>query len=140
MGRVFPERLSNMLNVLLVIHLLVALAMILLILVQRTAQDGGGLTGGGTMGGVFTARGSANVLTRTTAVLATIFIMSSLGLTWLAGKDGAQRVDVKALVPPAASAPAAPQTAPQNAVPPQPLTAKDVKPEAPVVPKVPMAQ
>ena len=66
-------------TVLLVIHLLLAVALILVVLAQRTAQDGGGLTGGGsTMGGLFTARGSANLLTRTTSVLATAFICTSL--------------------------------------------------------------
>lgn len=72
-------------NVLLVVHLIIAVAMILLILIQRNAQDGGGLMGGGgTMGGLFTARGSANALTRTTAILAAAFIATSLLLTILA--------------------------------------------------------
>lgn len=72
-------------DVLLVIQLLVAIALVAVILIQRTAQDGGGLAGGGsTMGGMFTARGSANLLTRTTAVLATIFIVNSLALGILA--------------------------------------------------------
>jgi len=66
-------------TVLIVIHLLIAVALICVILMQRTAQDGGGLMGGsGTMGGLFTARGSANLLTRTTAVLATLFMVMSL--------------------------------------------------------------
>jgi preprotein translocase subunit SecG len=66
-------------NVLLVIHLLVAIALIFVVLMQRSAQDGGGLMGGGgTMGGLFTSRGSANLLSRTTAVLATLFIVLSL--------------------------------------------------------------
>lgn len=72
-------------TVLLVVLLLVVIAMIIVILLQRTAQDGGGLMGGSsTMGGLFTARGSANFLTRTTAVLATIFIVISLVLAYLA--------------------------------------------------------
>lgn len=75
-------------NVLLVVHLIIAVAMILLILIQRNAQDGGGLlgSGGGTMGGMFTARGSANVLSRTTAFLAIAFIVTSLLLTVLANQ------------------------------------------------------
>lgn len=78
-------------NVLLVVHLIIAVAMILLILIQRNAQDGGGLMGGGgTMGGLFTARGSANALTRTTAILAVSFIVTSLLLTILAN-HGAPR-------------------------------------------------
>ncbi|MDD3028993.1 MAG: preprotein translocase subunit SecG [Alphaproteobacteria bacterium] len=72
-------------NVLLVLQLILAIALVAVILLQRTAQDGGGLMGGsGTMGGLFTARGSANLLTRTTAVLATLFILNSLALGILA--------------------------------------------------------
>lgn len=75
-------------SVILVIHLLLALALIATILLQRTAQDGGGLTGGGsTMGGLFTARGSANLLTRTTAILATLFICTSLTLGIMASSS-----------------------------------------------------
>lgn len=74
-------------NVLLVVHLIIAVAMILLILIQRNAQDGGGLLGGGSsFGGMFTARGGANVLTRATTFLAAAFIITSLGLTILASQ------------------------------------------------------
>jgi len=73
-------------TVLLVIHMMLAVALIMVILMQRSAQDGGGLMGGSsTMGGLFTARGSANLLTRTTAVLATAFICTSLLLGIIAG-------------------------------------------------------
>lgn len=132
-------------NVILVVHLLVALAMILLILIQRTAQDGGGLTGGGTMGGMFTARGSANMLSRTTAILATIFIVTSLVLTVLASRQGTTQrtldIESKTGNPPVA-APQVPGAPPVPGTPtaPVPLTAKDVKPTAPVAPAVPMAQ
>jgi preprotein translocase subunit SecG len=75
-------------TVLLVVHLMLAVALIIAILVQRTAQDGGGLMGGSsTMGGLFTARGSANLLTRTTAVLATLFICTSLALGVIASRS-----------------------------------------------------
>jgi preprotein translocase subunit SecG len=74
--------------VLLVIQFLIAIALIGIILIQRTSQDGGGLMGGGggggTMGGLFTARGSANLLTKTTAILATLFIINSLALGFIA--------------------------------------------------------
>lgn len=74
-------------SVILVVHLLLALALIAVILLQRTAQDGGGLTGGSsTMGGLFTARGSANLLTRTTAILATLFICTSMTLGIMASR------------------------------------------------------
>src|SRR6202041_2436499 len=76
--------------VLLVVQILIAIVLIGIILVQRTSQDGGGLMGGGgggTMGGLFTARGSANLLTKTTAVLATLFIINSLALGYIASRE-----------------------------------------------------
>lgn len=68
---------------LLVVHALLALALVAVILLQKS--EGGGLTGGGNAGGLVSARGAADLLTRTTAILATLFIVSSLGLAWLAG-------------------------------------------------------
>lgn len=79
-------------NVLIVIHLILAIALILVVLLQKTAQDGGGLVGGsGTMGGLFTTRGSANLLTRTTAILATAFIATSLLLGIVAARQHKSR-------------------------------------------------
>jgi len=75
-------------TVLLVVQLILAVALVIVILLQRTAQDGGGLAGGGsTMGGLFTARGSANFLTRLTSILATVFIVNSLALGILASRE-----------------------------------------------------
>ena len=71
-----------MANVLLVAYLLIVLALIVVILLQRS--EGGALgIGGGGGGGLMTARGSANLLTRTTAILATLFFALALGLTIL---------------------------------------------------------
>jgi preprotein translocase subunit SecG len=75
-------------NVLLVIHLLVALAMIGAVLLQRSEGGalgmGGGGGGGGGMGGFLTGRGTANLLTRATAILAAAFMVTSLTLSILA--------------------------------------------------------
>jgi preprotein translocase subunit SecG len=68
-------------NVLLVAYLLIVLALIAVILLQRS--EGGGLGMGGGGGGFMTARGSANLLTRTTAILATLFFVTAIGLTIL---------------------------------------------------------
>ena len=77
-------------NVLLVIHLMLALAMIGVVLLQRS--EGGGLgIGGGGMGGFLTGRGTANLLTRATAVLAAGFMLTSIGLTILASGSGERR-------------------------------------------------
>lgn len=68
-------------SVLLVAYLLIVLALIAVILLQRS--EGGALGIGGGGGGLMTARGSANLLTRTTAILATLFFAMAIGLTVL---------------------------------------------------------
>src|SRR5262245_21119612 len=73
-----------MLTVIIVIHLLIVLAMIGTVLLQRS--EGGGL-GIGSSGGFLTSRGTANVLTRTTALLAAGFFATSLLLSILASID-----------------------------------------------------
>tara|TARA_B100000676_G_C17394278_1_gene491787 strand:- start:25 stop:477 length:453 start_codon:yes stop_codon:yes gene_type:complete len=76
--------------VVLVIHLMLALALIATILVQQS--EGGGLGiggGGGGMGGLATARGTANLLTRTTTILAICFFCTSLGLSLIAKEKSA---------------------------------------------------
>ena len=88
---------------LLVVHALLALALVGVILMQRS--EGGGLTGGGSTGGLVSARGAADLLTRTTAVLATLFIVSSLGLAMLAGASRQERPIDTTLARPAAGAP-----------------------------------
>jgi preprotein translocase subunit SecG len=106
-------------NVLLVIHLLLALGLVGVILMQKS--EGGVLGMGGGGGGFMTGRAAGNLLTRTTAILATCFLLSSLGLALLANgqRSGGSIVDQ----PPAAAEPApAPAAEP----------AKPVEPSAPV--------
>jgi preprotein translocase subunit SecG len=69
-------------TVLIVIHLMVVVAMVGVVLLQRSEGGGLGIGGGG---GFLTSRGTANMLTRTTAILAGIFFLSSLMLSILAG-------------------------------------------------------
>jgi preprotein translocase subunit SecG len=72
-------------TVIIVIHLMVVIALVAVVLVQRS--EGGGLgIGGGS--GFMTARGAANALTRTTAILAAIFFATSLGLSIMARYQG----------------------------------------------------
>jgi len=69
----------------LTVHVLVGLAVIGLVLVQHgKGADVGASFGGGASGSLFGASGSANFLSRTTAVLATVFFITSLTLTYLA--------------------------------------------------------
>jgi preprotein translocase subunit SecG len=72
-------------TVLLVAYLLIVVALIGVILVQRS--EGGGLGMGGNAGGLMTVRGSANLLTRTTAVLAALFFATAIALTVLSSLD-----------------------------------------------------
>jgi preprotein translocase subunit SecG len=101
---------------LLVVHGLLALALVGVILMQRS--EGGGLgIGGGSSGGLISARGAADLLTRTTAILATLFIVSSLGLAVLAGASRADRPIDTTLARPAQVPEGAPAPAPGKAPP-----------------------
>ena len=72
-------------TVIILIHLMIVLAMVGLVLLQKS--EGGGLGMGGGTGGFLSSRGTSNVLTRTTAILAALFFVTSLFLSILAGMD-----------------------------------------------------
>jgi preprotein translocase subunit SecG len=77
-----------MTTIILVIHLLLALALIGVVLLQRS--EGGALgIGSGGAGSLFTSRGAANILTRTTAILAVAFFITSIALTIIARREHA---------------------------------------------------
>ncbi len=102
-------------NVLLVIHLMLAISMIGVVLLQRSEGGGlgiggGGGGGGGGMGGFLTGRGTANLLTRATAILAGCFMLTSIALTILASGSGERRsiVDEMPVSAPAQEEPAIP--------------------------------
>lgn len=67
-------------SVLLIIHLLVTLSLIVVVLLQRSEGGGLGIGSSGGMGGFMTGRGTANLLTRTTAILGATFFALSLAL------------------------------------------------------------
>jgi preprotein translocase subunit SecG len=73
-------------TVVIVVHLMLVLAMIGVIMLQKS--EGGGL-GIGSSGGFMTSRGTANVLTRATAILAAGFFLTSLALSIIAGHSRA---------------------------------------------------
>jgi preprotein translocase subunit SecG len=77
--------MMNTLNVLaLIAHVLIAAAIIGLVLLQKgKGADAGAGFGAGASGTVFGARGAANFLSRSTAVMATLFFATSLGLAYL---------------------------------------------------------
>ncbi len=77
-------------TILLVLHLLIALAMIVLVLLQRS--EGGALGIGGGGGGMMSARGLGDALSRSTAILAAMFFLTSIGLTIISTVERNQSV------------------------------------------------
>ncbi len=107
-----------MTTVLLLIHLFVTLALIGVVLIQRSEGGGLGIGTSQGMGAFMGGRGTANLLTRTTAILGTIFFALSLALALMnRGTVGAGKSLLDAAPPPASSAPAAPAAPPAPAVP-----------------------
>ena len=81
-------------EVLLVIHLMLAIAIVITVLLQRSEGGALGMGGGGGSGvggGLMTGREAANLLTRSTAILAACFFATSLTLTILAGNSSDSR-------------------------------------------------
>ena len=66
---------------LIVIQLILAVLLVVLVLLQGSDNEGLGLGGGGGTGGMMSARGSANLLSRLTAITATLFMVMSVVLT-----------------------------------------------------------
>lgn len=126
-------------TVLIVVHLMVVLALIGIVLIQRSEGGGLGIGGGGGGGGFFSARGSANVLTRATAILAALFFLTSLSLTVLAGwgRGPTTIFNAPASVPGAPAAPGA--GGPSGNVLDQ-LKGAQPAPAAPSGPQVPQSQ
>jgi preprotein translocase subunit SecG len=103
-----------MITVLLIVHLFVTLALIGVVLIQRSEGGGLGIGSSQGMGSFMSGRGTANLLTRTTAILAAIFMLLSLTLALL--NKGTSGVGASILdnppSAPAASAPATPAAPP----------------------------
>jgi preprotein translocase subunit SecG len=124
-------------NIVIGFHVLVALVIIGLVLLQHgKGADMGSGFGGGSSGSLFGATGSANFLSRATAVLATVFFLTSLGLAYLATnkpKSGGGVLDAVKTQPATGSEKAA-EKAPEKA----PEKSASDKPAA-EVPKAPAA-
>lgn len=99
--------------VLLIIHLFVTIALIGVVLIQRSEGGGLGIGSSQGMGSFMSGRGTANLLTRTTAILATIFMALSLTLALMnRGTTGVGGGGGLLANPPPASAPATPAPPP----------------------------
>src|SRR5579875_2598368 len=103
-----------MTTVLLIIHLFVTLALIGVVLIQRSEGGGLGIGGSQGMGSFMSGRGTANLLTRTTAILATIFMALALALGLINRNTGEGSI-LNSPPPPAATSPAPAGSAPASA-------------------------
>lgn len=103
-----------MFTFLLVVQAIIAAALVTVILMQRS--EGGGLTSSGSPSGLMSARGAADFLTRSTAVLASAFVLMSILLAFLAANRNATSVDtsLQRRVPAAPAAGAPPVAQPQQ--------------------------
>jgi preprotein translocase subunit SecG len=101
-----------MTTVIIVIHLMVVVAMVGLVLLQRS--EGGALGIGGGSGAFMSGRGAANMLTRSTGILAAVFFVTSFGLALLARYQGSPSdiFDTLTGQPPASETPAEPTSLP----------------------------
>ncbi len=100
-------------SVILVVHILAGVGVVGLVLLQHgKGADMGAAFGSGASGSLFGATGSANFLSRATAVLAAVFFLTSLGLSYVSNSRPTRATSVMDSVPAPSSAPALPPAAP----------------------------
>ncbi|HEY7991851.1 MAG TPA: preprotein translocase subunit SecG [Stellaceae bacterium] len=118
-----------MIAVITVVHIFLAVALVAVIMLQKS--EGGALgIGGGGMSGFMTGRSTANLLTRTTAGIAVVFFLTSLALAMLAGHGRVAHSVVEGPIP----------SAPVKSAPASPAPAKPAPPPAPATPSAPLAK
>jgi preprotein translocase subunit SecG len=115
-------------TVLLLIHIMVALALVGVVLLQRSEGGALGIGGGG---GFMTGRSAGNALTKTTAILAACFFATSLVLSILAGQHGG----APSILSPSGGGGLAPLQMPSS-----PAPAAPGAPAAPPAPQAPQSQ
>ncbi len=127
-----------MITVILVVHIMLAIALTGVILVQKS--EGGALgMGGGGMGGFMSGRSAANLLTRSTAVIAGCFFLTSIALALISSHQRAPHSIIDSGAPPASNAPAGPlvptpSTAPNLPAPNLPAPNQTPAPSTPAAP------
>jgi preprotein translocase subunit SecG len=126
-------------TIILVIHLMLAVALIGSVLLQKSEGGALGIGGGGGMSGFMTGRSTANLLTRTTAILAGAFFATSILLVILAAHRNEARSIIEQSAPPitAPSAPASAPAAPSAPGAPQPPASAPGAPQPPSAPGTP---
>jgi preprotein translocase subunit SecG len=117
-----------MFTVVVVIHLLLAVALVAVILLQKSEGGALGIGGGGGMSGFMTGRSTANLLTRTTAVLTAGFFGTSIALAMIAahGRASVSVIDQPVTTQPAPLTPATPGS--------------PAKPQVPAAPAAPLTK
>ena len=95
-----------MATILLLLFLLVTLALIGVVLIQRSEGGGLGLGASQGMGSFMSGRGTANLLTRTTAILATLFFALALALAWIDRGGASSNSSILNVSPPTTVSPA----------------------------------
>jgi len=127
-------------TVIIVVHLMIVIVLIGAVLLQKSEGGGLGMGGGA---GFMSSRGTANLLTRTTAVLAALFFITSLGLNWLASLDrkptsiiGSQPAQTQ----PGGAAPVVPPTSGGGGVLDTLKKADEQQNQAPAAPQAPRSQ
>jgi preprotein translocase subunit SecG len=124
-------------TILVVAHLFLAIGIVTLVLLQHgRGADAGAAFGSGASSTVFGARGSTSFLSRGTAVLATLFFMTSMALAYYASQTGKPEALIERAAPAVAVPPAAPTQSPEVPVVPEPVAETPVSP--PAVPEVPV--
>jgi len=141
--------------VLIIVHLFVAVALIFVVLLQRSEGGALGMGGGGSgLGGLFSPRGAASTLSRTTAILGIAFFATSLTLTILALGGRRPTSILNQTVPettipgtpgtpptlPSRQSPTLPAPNPAARLPATPGGAAPAAPAAPALPSVPPAR
>ncbi|MCC3859944.1 preprotein translocase subunit SecG [Pseudemcibacter aquimaris] len=94
-------------EVVLVIHLMLAVALVVTVLLQQS--EGGALGIGGGQGSMMTGRSAANLLTKLTTIFVACFFVTSLVLAWLAKQDSATSSVLDEAAPAAVTQPAVPE-------------------------------
>jgi len=115
-----------MITVILLIHVMVAVALVGVVLLQRSEGGALGIGGGGGGGGFMTGRSAGNALTKTTAILAACFFATSLGLSILASHN---RASAPSILPAGSENGLAPLQIPETQAPATPAT--PAAPQAP---------
>ena len=121
-------------TVIVVVHLLVAIGLVGLILIQQgKGAEAGASFGSGASGTVFGSQGAATFLSRLTAVLATVFFLTSLGLAFYASHKASEVRDAGLPMPAVQSAPAMPVSEDVPVV-------EELAPQAPAADDVPVVE